>query len=113
MFLSLLGFTSGDMKTIAPCKTFVTISIVPISEPTYLPQQPPTQYSANSIYPPGQVMDDQSYSTGLAQDTIVKIDELRRLMKYPKYNMNPNGIIQWAIHCSFNGENTSYIESLA
>jgi len=39
--------------------------------------------------------------TGFSQDTIVKIDELRRLMnRYPKYNMNPNGIIRWAIHSS-------------
>src|SRR5215831_11643159 len=75
-------------------------------EPTYLPQQTPTQHSANSIYTPGQVMDDQSYPTGLSQDTIVKIDELRRLMnKYPKYHMNRDGIIQWAIHCSFDGDN--------
>jgi hypothetical protein len=25
---------------------------------------------------------------------------------YPKYNINPNGIIQWAIHSSINGDNT-------
>jgi hypothetical protein len=52
-------------------------------------------------------MDDQSSSTGLSQDTIVKIDEVRRLMnKYPNYHMNPDGIIQWAIHCSIIGDNT-------
>jgi hypothetical protein len=62
-------------------------------EPIYIPEQAPLgrQYSANSIYPPRQVMDDQSSWTGLSQDTIVKIHELRRLMnKYPKYNMNPD-----------------------
>jgi hypothetical protein len=26
--------------------------------------------------------------------------------KYPKYNMNPDGIIQWAIHSSINADNT-------
>jgi hypothetical protein len=52
-------------------------------------------------------MHDQSYWTGLSRDTIVKIDELRRLMnKYPKYNINPDGIIQWAIHSSLNGDST-------
>ena len=36
----------------------------------------------------------------------MKIHELERMMnKYPKYNMNPHGIIQWAIHSSFNGDN--------
>jgi hypothetical protein len=42
---------------------------------------------------------DQSYGTGLSQDTIVKIEEVKRLMdKYPKHHGNPDGIIQWAIH---------------
>ncbi|MGA9150274.1 MAG: hypothetical protein WBZ36_06835 [Candidatus Nitrosopolaris sp.] len=59
-------------------------------EPRYIHEQAPLgrRYSANSIYPPRQVMDDQSSSTGLSQDTIVKIDEVRRLM-----NKNPDGII--------------------
>jgi hypothetical protein len=76
-------------------------------QPRYDLQQAPLgrQYSANSIYPPRQVMDDQSFS-GLSQDTIIKIEELNRLMnKYPKYHINPNVIIQWAIHSSFNGDN--------
>ncbi|MGA9150805.1 MAG: hypothetical protein WBZ36_09515 [Candidatus Nitrosopolaris sp.] len=74
---------------------------------SYVPRQTPSQYSVNSIYPARQTMDDQTYWTGLSQDTIVKIDELRLLMnKYPKYHMNPDGIIQWAIHSSLNGDNT-------
>ena len=57
-----------------------------------------SQYFANSIYPPRQLT-DESYRTGLSQDAI---DEVNRLMnRHPKYHMNPDGIIQWAIHsCS-------------
>jgi hypothetical protein len=74
-------------------------------QPRYDLQQAPL--GSNSIYPPRQVMHDQSSWTVLSQDTIVKIDELRRLMnKYPKYHMNPGGIIQWAIHSCLNGDNT-------
>jgi hypothetical protein len=52
------------------------------------------------------MMDDQSPGTGLSPDTALKIEEFRRLMdKYPKYHMNPDIIIQWAIHSSFNGDN--------
>jgi hypothetical protein len=79
-------------------------------EPRYIPQQVPlgtSQYSASPTYRPLPSMDDQSYRTGLSQDTTVKIEELERLMnKYPKYHTNPDGIIQWAIHCSINGDNT-------
>jgi hypothetical protein len=75
----------------------------------YIPKQAPSGLSqnlANPLYRPMPTMEDQSYGTGLSQDTIVKIEELKRLMdKYPKYNMNPNGIIQWAIHSSINGDN--------
>ena len=68
-------------------------------QPRYGLQQAPvgiSQYSASPMYSPRQMMYDQRYGTGLSQDTIVKIHELNRLMnKYPKYNMNPGGIIQW------------------
>jgi hypothetical protein len=38
--------------------------------------------------------------------SLVKIHELNWLMtKYPNYHMNPDGIIQWAMHCSINGDN--------
>jgi hypothetical protein len=40
-------------------------------------------------------MDDESYRSGLSQDTIVKIGELkRRAYKYPQYLPNPDGIIR-------------------
>ena len=58
-------------------------------------------------------MNVQRYGTGLSQNIIVKIDELRRLMnKYPKYNMNPNGIIQWAIHTSINDDKLQQLRNL-
>jgi hypothetical protein len=79
-------------------------------EPRYIPQQAPlgtSQYSAGPIYPPRQTIDDQSYGTNLPQSAIQKIQELNRLMnKHPKYHMNPDVIIQWAIHSSINGDNT-------
>ena len=75
-------------------------------QPRYLPQQASSgisQYGTNPMH----TIHDQSYGTGLSQDTIVKIDEIRRLMnKYPNYHMNPDGIIQWAIHSCLNGDNT-------
>ena len=52
-------------------------------------------------------MDDQRYVTGLSQETIQKIQELKRLMnKYPQYHTNPDGIIRLAIYNSINGDNT-------
>ena len=84
--------------------------------PNHIPQQTPlgiSQYSANPKYTPGQIMNVQRYGTGLSQNIIVKIDELRRLMnKYPKYNMNPNGIIQWAIHTSINDDKLQQLRNL-
>jgi hypothetical protein len=88
----------------------VADSICNTFQPRSIPQQTPleiSQYSAGPIYPPRQIIDHQGHGTSLSQDTIVKIDELRRLMnKYPKYHINPDAIIQWAIHSSLNGNNT-------
>jgi hypothetical protein len=80
-------------------------------QPRHGLQQAPvgiSQYSAGPIYPPWQIIDHQSYGTSLSDTTTtkLKIDELNRLMnKYPNYHMNPDVIIQWAIHSSFNGDN--------
>jgi len=61
----------------------------------------------NPLYRRTSTTDVQNYGTGLSQDTLVKIDELRRLInKYLNYHMNPDAIIQWAIHSSLNGNNT-------
>ena len=52
-------------------------------------------------------MDDQRYGTGLSQETIQKIEQLKRLVyKYPQYHTNPDGIIRLAIYNSINGDDT-------
>ncbi len=88
----------------------VADSIGDAFQPRYIHQQGPpriTQNLANPLNRPMPSMEDRIYGTGLSQDTIVKIHDLNRLMnKYPKYHMNPDGIIQWAIHSSINGDNT-------
>jgi hypothetical protein len=78
-------------------------------QPRYIPEQTPLDVSpnfANPMYRPMPAADGQSYGTGLSQEDL-KIQELKLLMnKYPKYHVNPDVIIQWAIHSSFNGDNT-------
>ena len=77
-------------------------------QPRYIPQQAPlgTQYYTSPIYRPTPLMDDQSYRSGLSQDTIVKIGELKRLAyKYPQNLPNPDAIIRLAIFNSINGDN--------
>jgi hypothetical protein len=52
-------------------------------------------------------MDDPGNRTGLTQDNIVKIQELKRLAyKYPHYCAIPDGAIKLAIYNSINGDNT-------
>jgi hypothetical protein len=76
-------------------------------QPRYLPQQAPlvtSQYSASPMHPPRQIMDDQRYGTGLSRETILRIDELKRLAnKYPQYCSE--GLMQWAILCCNDGDN--------
>jgi len=76
-------------------------------QPRYLPQQTPqgtSQYYTSSIHRPLPTMDDQGYGTGLSRETIVRIEELKRLMnKYPQYC--PEGLMQCAILCCNNGDN--------
>jgi hypothetical protein len=45
-------------------------------------------------------MDDQSFGTGLSQETTQKIDELKRLVyKHRHYqNSDPDEIVKWAVH---------------
>jgi hypothetical protein len=66
-----------------------------------------SQYSASPLYPPRQIMDAPSNRTGLSQDTIVKIQEIKRLMyKNPNYCANLDGAIKLAVYNSINGDNT-------
>ena len=79
-------------------------------QPRYGLQQAPvgiSQYSAGPIYPPRQMMDDQRYRTGLSQEKILKVEELKRLVnKYPQYCTNPDSIIRLAIYNSINHDDT-------
>jgi hypothetical protein len=78
--------------------------------PTYIPQQAPSeisQYSASPINRSLPTMNDASYRTGLTQDNIVKIQELKRLAyKYPHYCAIPDEAIKFAIYNSIIGDNT-------
>jgi hypothetical protein len=59
------------------------------------------------MYRPLPTIDEQRYGSGLSQDAIQKIQELKALMnKYPRYHTNPDGIIRLAVYNSVNGDNT-------
>src|SRR5262249_34292382 len=85
--------------------------------PTFLPQQTPLDVSpnfANPTYPPLDVSpnfanpmnrltaDGQIFGTGLSPETILKIQELKRLVnKYPQFHtIDADEIVKWAIYCS-------------
>jgi hypothetical protein len=73
-------------------------------QPRRIPQQTPqatSQYYTSPIHRPLPAMDDQRYGTGLSRETIVRIDELKRLAnEYPQYCP-----MQCAIFCCNNGDN--------
>jgi len=66
-----------------------------------------SQTFANPMYRPMQIRNDQSYGTGLAQEKVLKIQELKLLMnRYSYHHTNPNEIIKWAIFNSINRDDT-------
>jgi len=67
-------------------------------QPRYFPQPLGTsQYYSSPVYPP-PATEEQGYGSGLSQDKIGKIEEMRRLLyKYPQYFTNP-------VYCSSNGD---------
>jgi hypothetical protein len=76
----------------------------------YIPQQAPSGISenlTNPLYRPMPAMEDQRYGSGVSQDTIVKIAELKELVyKYRQYqNNDPDEIVKWAVHGAINGDN--------
>jgi hypothetical protein len=82
----------------------------------YIPQQTPlgtSQYSPSAIYRLPSVH-DQSFGTGLSQEMIQKIDELKRLVyEYRQYqNNDPEEIVRWAINGARNGDNRFLNEKL-
>jgi hypothetical protein len=82
----------------------------------YIPQQTPlgiSQYSISPVYPHKQIMDYQRYRNGLSKDTLLKIDQLKRLLnRYPQFFPNPNQILTWTINWAFNGDNKILDENL-
>jgi hypothetical protein len=72
-----------------------------------------SQYSPSTIFRPPR-MDHQSYGTGLSQETIAKLEELKRLVyKYPQFhNIDPDKIVRWAVHGAISGDNTFLDEKL-
>ncbi len=82
----------------------------------YQPQQGPpgiSRYSAGPIYPARQILDDQGYGGGLSRNTLLKIDQFKRLLnKYPQFFTNPNQILIWTIHWAVNGDNNILDENL-
>ena len=79
-------------------------------QPRNAPQHLPLdvmQYSANPMYLPTQIMDDQAYGIGLSPETILKIAELKRLVnKYPQFHtIDADEIVKWALYCSTNRDN--------
>jgi hypothetical protein len=67
-----------------------------------------SQFSASPMYQPRQIMDDPSNRTGLSQDNIIRIQELKRLAyKYRQYqNNDPDVIVEWAVQGASKGDNT-------
>jgi len=78
-----------------------------------LAHQGTSQYSPSTIFRPPR-MDHQSYGTGLSQETIAKLEELKRLVyKYPQFhNIDPDKIVRWAVHGAISGDNTFLDEKL-
>ena len=77
-------------------------------QPRYIPQQAPIGTPPSIIYPPLHTMNDQGNGPGLSQGTILKIEQLRRLLnKYPQYqNNDPDEIVRLVIFYCINGDNT-------
>jgi hypothetical protein len=77
-------------------------------EPTYLRQQ------ALGISQYSPTIDEQRYGSGLPQDAIQKIQELKRLLnKYPQYHDNgPDEILRWVVHGAINSNNKFLDEML-
>ncbi|MGA9153284.1 MAG: hypothetical protein WBZ36_22120, partial [Candidatus Nitrosopolaris sp.] len=83
----------------------------------YIPQQATvgtSQYYTSPTFRPLPTMDDQSFGTGLSQETTLKIEELKRLVyKYRQYqNNDPDEIVRWAVYWCINGDNTLLIDKL-
>ncbi len=85
--------------------------------PAAIQDQPP---DVMSLYPNDRPFQSQSINTmdneetvSLSQETILKIEELKRLVnKYAQYHRNPGAVINCIIYYCSNGDNTLLDEKL-
>jgi len=86
----------------------VADSIGDTFQPRYIPRQAPIGTPPLTIYPPLHTLYDQGNGPGLSQGTILKIEQLRRLLnKYPQYqNNDPDEIVRLVVFYCMNGDNT-------
>jgi hypothetical protein len=82
-----------------------------ILQARYIPQQAPlgiSQYSAGPTYRPLPTTDEQRYGSGLSPETILKIEQLKRLVyKCSQYHNNdPDEIVRLVVYNCINGDNT-------
>ena len=93
-----------------------------IPAPQLLPRQlsPPSTsqptHPGVSPYPTDRIpepIDTSNDEAALPQETILKIQELKRLVyRYPQYHSNPDGVIKCVTYFSINGDNTILDEKL-
>jgi hypothetical protein len=77
-----------------------------LSLPSTFQPQPPdfSPYPNERI---SQPIDTRNNQGTLSEETILEIQELKRLMyKYPQYHSNPDVVIKCVTHFSINGDNT-------
>ena len=86
-----------------------------IPTPLSLPSTSQPQPQGVSPYPTDRIsesIEKTNHQETLSQETIIKIQELKRLLyRYPIFS-NPDGIIKCVIHFSINGDNTILDEKL-
>jgi hypothetical protein len=90
------------------------------SQPTTLsphsvsqPQPQPSDVSPDPTGQQFQTIDTTNGHGAISQETILKIQEFKRLMyKYSQYHLNPDGFIKCVTYLSINGDNTLLDEKL-
>jgi len=83
------------------------------STPPSHPQPQPADVSPSPTHLISQSIDTTNDQGTLSQETILKIEELKRLLyRYPQYYRNPDAIIKCATYWSINGDNMILDEML-
>jgi hypothetical protein len=84
----------------------------------FSPSKPPPGAPAFQNVSPDQISqpmnraDDEETTTTLSQETILKIQELKRLLNTYPIHFNPDAVIKCVIYFSINGDNTILDEKL-